>query len=239
SIAAHGDRETFWNRNGMYPQMGYDGFWGIEKFDQKDMLKMSSNIGLGLSDESFFQQCAIKMEALKEPYMISLITLTSHAPFVIPDGVKKTRFDGVENMAVRRYLESISYMDGAIGDFVKALDDNGTLNRSLLVIYGDHEGLNKYYGNLEEEWDNRGNLPLIICSEGLPAEIYESCGGQIDIMPTLMHIMGEETEGKKLMGQNLLVINNNEEDERYVSSKERLLSEIVIKSLTSMPVSKD
>jgi len=239
SIAAHGDRETFWNRNVMYPQMGYDMFWGIEKFDQNDMVKMSSNIGLGLSDESFLKQCETNMETLKEPYMISLITLTSHSPFVIPDEVKKACFDGVENEAVRRYLESMAYVDGAIGDFVKALDDNGTLNRSLLVIYGDHEGLNKYYGNLEEEWENRGNLPLIICSEGLPAEIYESCGGQIDIMPTLMHLMGEETEGKKLMGRNLLGTHNNGEDSMDVSSEERLLSEIVIKSLTSMQVSKE
>lgn len=162
AIAAHGDRETFWNRNAVYPLLGYDEFWGIESFDRDDMLAMSSVIGLGLSDHSFFNQCAERMEALPEPFLISLITLTSHAPFKLPDEAKFRRFDALEGGAVRNYAESMAYVDGAMEAFIGKMDASGLLDRSVVVIYGDHEGLNKYASGLEEDWTNGRNLPLII-----------------------------------------------------------------------------
>ncbi|MDQ7861601.1 sulfatase-like hydrolase/transferase [Peribacillus frigoritolerans] len=46
-----------------------------------------------------------------------------------------------ENSYLTKYFEAIHYTDSAIGDFVKKLKDDGKLKDSVIVIYGDHDGL--------------------------------------------------------------------------------------------------
>src|SRR3712207_1111225 len=46
----HGFKETFWNRNIMYPKYGFEKFFGEKSFN------IDEEIGLGLSDKSFLTQ---------------------------------------------------------------------------------------------------------------------------------------------------------------------------------------
>jgi len=75
ATAFHGFRESFWNRNVIYPKYGFDNFYGQKSY------QIDENIGLGLSDECFFNQSLTKIKELKEPYYALLITLSSHFPY--------------------------------------------------------------------------------------------------------------------------------------------------------------
>lgn len=206
NVVAHGDRKTFWNRNRLYPGLGYDAFWGIEDYENNEMVKMNY-IGLGLGDQSFLAQTAEKMKALPEPYLASVITLTSHSPFVLPQDLKVQEFPEVKTPECRRYAEAFSYVDASLEAFFSKLDENHMLDNTLVVIYGDHEGLNKYY-DVSGTWENQQRIPLIIYSKGMTSKMDAKVGGQIDILPTLLYLLDEEPETYSLMGKNLLRQNN-------------------------------
>src|SRR5574344_1948775 len=51
TFSMHGNNCTMWNRNNMYPSLGYDKFYCY-----KDAYNIDDVIGIGLSDKSFFRQ---------------------------------------------------------------------------------------------------------------------------------------------------------------------------------------
>jgi len=79
----HGDVATFWNRVNIYPNLGY------QAWHMQDEFTSTRAIGItGLGDEDFFKQALPKVEALKQPFMATLITLSSHTPFTLPDDLR-------------------------------------------------------------------------------------------------------------------------------------------------------
>lgn len=50
TFAVHGYEGEFWNRRSAYPNQGIDKYYAMEELDTSDI------IGLGISDESMFQQ---------------------------------------------------------------------------------------------------------------------------------------------------------------------------------------
>ena len=157
TFSMHGNNGDFWNRNVMHKNLGYD------KFYSKSSYKIDEEIGLGLSDKSFFRQSVEKISKIKEkkgeqPFYATLIMLTNHTPF---DDVEKygeypvtMKYIGTNEMGQKvemtapymedtdlgNYFKSSHYADAAIGEFVKQLDEAGLLENTVLVFYGDHDG---------------------------------------------------------------------------------------------------
>src|SRR5699024_2615916 len=79
TMSMHGNKGDFWKRDMMYQALGYD------KFINKEDYIIDDEIGLGLSNISFFDQSIEKIKEIKEqddrPIMTNLITLTNHYPF--------------------------------------------------------------------------------------------------------------------------------------------------------------
>lgn len=155
TFSMHGNIASFWNRQVMHKNLGYD------KFYSKTSYVIDEEIGLGLSDKSFFRQSAEIIEKVKEetsgqPFYTTLLMLTNHTPF---DEVEKygefpvtmnytTNEDGKEVSKTASYLEGTSlgnyfksahYADAAIGEFMEHLDEKGLLENTVVVFYGDHD----------------------------------------------------------------------------------------------------
>ncbi|MGA1823354.1 MAG: LTA synthase family protein, partial [bacterium] len=207
-VVAHGDRKTFWNRNQVYPRMGYDEFWGLADFNRADMVQTSAVIGLGLADRSFFHQTVKKIQGIKQPFLLSLITLTTHSPFRLPDELKVETFPSIKDKAIRRYAECFSYLDSSLGDFWRMAHEAGIMENSVIVIFGDHQGINKYYNVPDSEWENDRRIPLIIYCDGMCSHQFDKTGGQIDIMSTLLNLLRIDSRSYRLMGRNLLTKDN-------------------------------
>ena len=90
------------------------------------------------------------------------------------------------------------------------------MDNTVLLIYGDHAGVHKYYDDeiqglpLEGDWwkpyDHK--IPLIIYGKGengksIKGEVISKAGGQSDITPTVLYLLGIDTNAK-FMGRNLL-----------------------------------
>jgi phosphoglycerol transferase MdoB-like AlkP superfamily enzyme len=196
AVALHGDNAEFWNRHKVYPVLGFGDYVSEDKFVNQEIL------GMGLSDASLFDQALIELEKADKPCYLYSITLTSHMPFYLPEEAMLPGFSG--RGATNNYLESMRYTDACIGDFVKALEDGGYMENSVLVVYGDHEGVHKYYRT--DLPDNSQEIPFIVVAEGLPHLLIHKDGGQVDMLPTLAWLMGldPDTYYGKVMGRNLL-----------------------------------
>jgi len=195
SKAIHGDNKEFWNRNIMLPNLGYADYIDETRF------KDQQTEGMGILDESLFSQSLTEISKMKQPFDLFAITLTSHMPFELPDNLATLKLTNKDESS--QYLQSIHYLDKCIGQFVKGLKKGGYLDNTVIVIYGDHEGIHKYYDtNLP---DNNHRIPYIIYVPGMKGVEINKIGGQVDIMPTLAYLLGlDQTKYENaVMGRNL------------------------------------
>ncbi|MBQ2873643.1 MAG: LTA synthase family protein [Bacilli bacterium] len=257
-FSMHGNVGDFWNRDVMHQNMGYD------KYFSKSSFVIDEEYGLGLSDESFFSQVVPMIKDIEdnigEPYYGTLITLTNHTPWddadeysdlnltktIEIDGEMVTR-DYLEGKVLGRYIKSINYMDQAIGNFLEDMEENGLLDDTVIVIYGDHDariskGNYDYMYNYDpvtdsvlkpgDEWYTEFNdydyelskkVPLIIWSSDMEeVKTISVPMGMIDVMPTLGNMLN--VYNKYALGKDIMNITDNEnvvvfKDGSYVTSK--------------------
>lgn len=211
TFAIHGGIPTFWGRDVAYP------FMGIDKFISKNDLDNGNVIGMGLSDNEVFTQAIPIIEQAKRPFMAMIITLSGHHPFVIPESERELRITpGEYSQSFVDYLQSQHYADKHIGIFIDKFIENGVLENSLLIVYGDHFGtgwrdsdIQKFLSISEplNEYKKMElkKVPLIIRFPSTQKSgILHRSGGQMDLMPTIANLMGLEKEKMFCFGQDLL-----------------------------------
>lgn len=211
--AIHPDKGSYWNWQPALSSIGFQNCIDASKFNINEV------IGLGLSDGSYLKQVAPIIERTKQPFYNFMITLTSHAPFELPDKYRELKLSsGLNESHMGGYLQSIHYTDKQIGIFLNELKSKGLLDNTVVVLYGDHCGIHKYYQDELattpgiENWmiDNHKKIPLIIYQDKLKGQEIKTVGGEIDLMPTLSYLMGinKNQYVNTTMGRNLL--NTNE-----------------------------
>ncbi|HEY0826783.1 MAG TPA: LTA synthase family protein [Bacilli bacterium] len=209
TAAFHAYEPSFWNRYHVYPNIGIDRFYSVKDYSINEI------IGWSLSDESFFKQSIDKMNTLQTPYYSYLITLSSHHPYSIQEYYKKLNVGSLKDKMLGNYIQSLHYVDKALGNLVERLKADGLWDTSIFVFYGDHDnaivdykGMDYFYGkeqsSLERE-QARNQVPLIIhLPHGQGAGLYEQAAGQMDLSPAIMHLLGIPAKDKYIMGSNLL-----------------------------------
>lgn len=210
SLVIHPDPGAYWNWMNAYQSFGYHQCLDIKAFN------IDEKIGMGISDRSIFQQIGPLIKKYKAPFLVFTITITSHGPFDLPEQFCELKLpNNLIDTKLGGYFQSQHYTDKCINLLLKYLDKNGILENSVLVFYGDHSGVHKYYNdelkNIKapgEDWwfENSLLTPLIIYSKGFKGETINIHGGEIDIMPTLCYLMGVDEKFYKntAMGRNLL-----------------------------------
>ncbi len=212
TFSMHGNICEYWNRSQMYQAIGYDKFYCYNDYNLDDQ------IGIGLSDKSFFSQSADIISDIHNNYdkfYGTLIMLTNHTPFY-NDG--KVEFDvgNMEGTKIGNYLKLLHYADEAIGEFITKLDDLGVLEDTVIVIYGDHDAkftikqYEEYLGKDIDfyEYEQLTKVPLIIWTKDkqVQGEITKIMGAY-DVMPTLANMFDFEYE--YALGHDIFSIDEN------------------------------
>lgn len=207
TAAFHGYRESFWNRNIMYPKYGFQNFYGEKSYN------IDEKIGLGLSDKSFLNQTFEKIKALPQPYYSFMVTLSSHFPY--DDVAKYGDFNvgDLDGTLVGNYLKAIHYTDEQLGMFLDKLDKEGITKNSIVVVYGDHYAIPKENdkdlakllgtnGFTDLQWMELQKVPMLIhFPDNKHSGTYPIYGGQIDLYPTLANIFNLPCSN--MMGKDL------------------------------------
>lgn len=235
TFSMHANNADFWNRRAMYEHLGYQKFYS--KSDYK--VTTENTIGLGLSDKEFFKQSMPKLTKINEKYdkwYGLMIMLSNHTPFSDVEhygnyevNMKETvtKEDGTTEEVVHPYLEgrklgnyikSAHYADEALGELFQELDENGLLDNTVVVIYGDHDARlprkeYDYMYNYNKETDSKldkddpnykeydsyqyelgRKVPFIIWTKDMAGtdlnmEVKDVMG-MYDAMPTLGNMLG-------------------------------------------------
>ena len=213
----HGDVGSFWNRNNTYKSWGYQYFFDKEFY--KD--KADYSVGYGLKDKIFLKQAAQYIEQLPQPFYAKIITVTNHYPYQIDkqnqDFPKTTTGDNT----VDGYVQTAHYLDQAFGEFISYLKKTGLYDNSMIVMYGDHYGISNNHKKAiaqllgkdkvtDYDLVNFQKVPFMIHMNGLQGGINHTYGGEIDVMPTLLDLMGIKNTDTIQFGQDLLATNRRQ-----------------------------
>lgn len=214
SAVFHANHKTFWNRDVMYETFGIDRFFDVDEFH----VTPETSTGWGLKDKEFLEQSAGKLKSLPQPFYSNFITLTNHFPFEIDE--KDQLIDEYDSSSdlLNRYVTTVRYEDEALKHFIKKLKDEGLYENSMIVFMGDHYGISEAHNKALAEFLGKSDItpydtvqlqrvPFIIHIPGITdqnPETISDAGGQVDVRPTLMHLLGFNTKGDIQFGNDLL-----------------------------------
>ena len=249
TFAMHGNNGDFWNRRVMHKNLGYDDLYA------KDTYEIDDVIGLGISDVSFLTQSVEKLKKISEEhdkYYGTIITLSNHTPFSDTDKYgefdvsihetainpetgleEEVTYPYLEGTKLGNYIKSVHYADYALGVFFDLLEENGLLENTVILLYGDHDARlpkNDYLRlyNYDKENDDildsedpnyvqfngyhyelNRKTPLIIYSKDREnkSEKISYLMGMYDVLPTIGNMFGFKSE--YALGHDIFNIKEN------------------------------
>lgn len=214
SIAYHDYDAYFYDRSETHTNMGYE-FKAIEN-------------GLKLpSQDKYFSdvemmQVAYEEFSNEEPFNIYFMTYSGHLPYSYDENpisaknqaaAEELTADLLYNDTVRAYVAAQLELEYALEYLVEQLEEDGILDNTLFVISPDHfpyvmrtgdydilaqediiEDKFKLYHSCFGIWNSNMKEPVVtdkICSS-------------VDILPTVLNLMGVNYDSRMLMGRDIL-----------------------------------
>lgn len=209
TTAIHPDKGSYWNWLPALTSMGFNKCIDSTHYD------IDEAIGLGISDRSYLKQIEPIVSKTKQPFYDFVVTLTSHAPYELPEKYKELKLSSsMNNSYLGKYFQIIHYTDKQLGIFIDNLKKDGLYDNTVIAVIGDHTSLHKYYQDSlsskkpEDQWWAQPNkrIPLIVYNPSIDGKTINTIGGQIDVMPTMSYLMGIDQSkiNYTAMGRNLL-----------------------------------
>ncbi|MFD3446570.1 LTA synthase family protein [Microbacteriaceae bacterium 4G12] len=207
----HANNATFWNRNMMYPALGYDRYYN--ELDYK--ITPDTKLGWGLKDKEYFDQSVDMMKNIKQPFYTRFLTLTNHFPFKYDNSTKLIEPYNSGDETLDNYFVTARYMDEALKHFIDRLKETGIYDNSIIVFYGDHYGISENHNRAMAQFlekpeittFDRMNLqrtPLFIHVPGqTKGETISKVAGEIDVKPTILNLLGVDNSNDIHFGHDL------------------------------------
>ena len=217
SAVFHGNTGSFWNRNTAYKQWGYNYFFDASYFTKQDD---TNSFQYGLNDKIMLKDSIKYLERLQQPFYVKYITVSNHYPYttsLIGDEIgfplAKTKDETING-----YFATANYLDSSVKALFDYLKKSGLYDNSIIVLYGDHFGISQtrnpnlapLVGKTSETWSNYDNammqrVPYMVVIPGMDkGKIIDTYGGQVDMLPTLEHLLGIDTKNYLQVGQDML-----------------------------------
>lgn len=236
SNVMHGDYKTFWNRDQVYKHFGIDNFYDATYYDMSD----DNIVNLGLKDKPFFKASADYQSKMKKPFYSHLITLTNHYPFTLDEEDASIDKPNTGDSTVDGYIQTAHYLDQALEEYITDLKKKGLYDNSVIVIYGDHYGISENHNNAMEKLLGEKITPAKFTDlnrtgfwlkvPGKSGGVNKEYAGQMDVMPTLLHLVGIDSKNYLMFGSDMFSKQHNNvvpfrngdfitEDYKYVNGK--------------------
>ncbi len=243
----HANNKSFWNRDIMYDALGIDEFYDVESYE----IGEGEAVNWGMKDIPFVEQSTKLISDMPEPFYTRLIMLTNHYPFDLDEEDMYIPPYDSNSRTLNKYFQSVRYMDESIKVFFEELKEEGIYDNSIIVMYGDHYGISENHNKamsmyLDKEitpFDNAKlqRVPLYIHIPGYgEGKEMDTVSGQVDLRPTLLHLMGIETKGDLQLGSDIFSPDYEEfvifRDGRFVTDQHIYTTEVCYDTHTGEPV---
>lgn len=174
-------------------QMGFESFGklcGIEHFhNREDFEKKHSGKGnanvWGIWDMPFLQYMADELNQLNPPFFTAVFTLSSHHPYDLP-----SEYSGKMPQGNTLVQPCVAYTDLSLRKFFETASKMPWFKNTLFIFVADHVSPQMA---AEETRTAKGNTAIIYFMYTPDHSVkgrYESVTQQIDIMPTVLGLMG-------------------------------------------------
>jgi len=215
----HANNKSFWNRDMMYNALNIDKFYDVDSYTVED----GDAVNWGLKDIPFFEQSVEHMTEMPQPFYSRLITLTNHYPFHLDEPDQFIPEYDSNSGTLNRYFQTARYMDESVKLLFEDLKEKGLYENSIIVMYGDHYGISENHNDAMAQYLGKEitpfesaqlqRVPFFIHVPGSDkGQVVEEVSGQIDIRPTLLHLLGIETSKDMQLGADVF----SEDHEEFV-----------------------
>lgn len=203
----HGNVGSFWNREAVYSRLKLDNLIFDNVFNE-DVERINQYV----SDEEVYKKIVDEMKTYDDKFFVNIVAASSHIPFELQglqDREHKVNIDvGDEyrGMFFGNYLESMNYADYAFGVFIKELKKAGLYDDTVILVYGDHAGLQMYNYEMMDfinevselnDIKTQINYSNVLCGLKIPGvdsmKITKPVS-KLDVKPTLTEICGIKDE---------------------------------------------
>jgi choline-sulfatase len=151
----------------------------------------------------------------EESFFLFLHYLDAHAPYRAPQKIKA--FGSTEK---DRYDEILAFVDHHMGRVLRAVDDSGLRENTVVIVTSDHgEEFGEHGGKRHGEklYEELTHVPLVMRIPGEAPRRIQSLVGGYDLMPTLLDVARiPEAKWPTLVGQSMLPLLDGEKKERVV-----------------------
>lgn len=201
---------------------GFDRYHGMTEYNQSPNHNGEDDFDgtWAIWDEPFLQYYGECLTEMREPFVTSVFTASSHHPFNIPDEYKKKFPEGSDP-----FFKCVRYTDYALQQFFSYAEKQAWYDNTLFVITADHtnHSIESRYQTPSGEME----VPVIFFSPQGEAPFEPGIDStmiaqQIDIMPTVLEYVGYDKPfiafGKSLIStpaENSYAVNYANEAYRY------------------------
>lgn len=169
---------------------GFKEYYGRDEYNRDERFNGDDDFDgtWAIWDEPFLQFYAQTMTNMKEPFATAIFTASSHHPFAIPEEYTDSFPKGDKPIH-----QCIGYTDHALRRFFETASTQPWYTNTLFVITADHTNQTTH----PEYQTALGSfsVPIILFdpSGTLPIGVQQGIAQQIDIMPTILNLVGNDT----------------------------------------------
>ena len=210
----HDNDYTYYDRNITHPALGYEWIasgngleyqtdeYGQDIWPQSDLVMMEETFDKYTNDQ---------------PFHLYYLTVSGHVPYGYgaANAMSEKNKDVVSDLnysdTTKAYLASQYEMEKMLEGIVERLEKRNLLDKTVIVLAGDHVP----YDNMEVVDELAGQefgysldayrSRLVIWSGSMekPVRVNKVCSS-IDILPTLLNLMGAEYDSRLIIGRDIL-----------------------------------
>jgi phosphoglycerol transferase MdoB-like AlkP superfamily enzyme len=197
--------ETFERRPEVVDNMGYEEFYPVETMETEGFEKANY---FGYEDDVMLEPSKQWLEKNgDEPFIATYETITPHHQYLAPDNRYGSK-DFAEDDELNRYQNSVRYLDFFVKNLVDQYKEAGLYENTVFVIYGDHGEAFGEHGRSQHDnvmWEEGVRIPLMVVDPARPeGGRIEKPVNQLDILPTVVDLLGYEVAGGEYPGYSLL-----------------------------------
>lgn len=205
SDAFHNHSSTYYQRDKTHENFGYN-FYAIGRGLELENLWPASD------EEMFRKSFPFYMD--QSPFSIYYLTVSGHMGYDFKNNAMSIRHqDKVEHLPfseeAKAYLACHVELDLALEKLLAELQEKQLLEKTILVVHGDHYPYALRQSSMEElagkpvEGFDRYKSKIIFYSPGLKDVKVRKLSTVVDLLPTLSNLMGLQYDSRLMMGRDV------------------------------------
>ena len=205
----HNYTEHYYRRRIIHTNMGSGHYYGVEELG----IPYSTKYEEWPSDVELMEKVLDNIKEQKQ-FMTWITTVTSHQPYGVDSKMGNLYVDDYLKLGyskpLARYMSKLKTLDDSIGVLIKGLKEQGKLDDTVIVLYGDHypyglkdKTLNEYFDYDVSVNNETDRTPFIIYNSEMEPNESDNYTTFMNIVPTIANLFDLDYDPRLYAGEDL------------------------------------